>query len=170
MAFCLIHLSIFKAISYKLNKTYRQTVITCMKKAAVFMAAFYLLLVTGMYACVVSCGSGHIKELLVSNVFYADHIETELKAHCKAKSERNCDGEEGCPCCEKHGSYTVKENIKPDNNFELVEIAALHEAICHSFSFIAFSIEPPLNAWPNSHSPPPDISQPIYIKFRCLLI
>ncbi|MEJ6982455.1 hypothetical protein WG906_18460 [Pedobacter sp. P351] len=142
-----------------------------MKKAAVCMAAFYLLLITGMYACIVSCGSGHIKEFLSSNVFKAKHNETDIKANCIGESEKHCDGEEGCPCCEKHGNYTVKENIKPDSSLELLKIPALAESYGHSISHTLFSIEPTSNAWPNSHAPPPPgISPPIYIKIQSLLI
>ncbi len=142
-----------------------------MKKAAVCMAAFYLLLITGMYACIVSCGSGHIKEFLTSISFNANHNETKVEAHCKAGGEKHCDGGEDCPCCEKHGSYTVKENIKPDSSFELVIVPPLAECISYFTLFTAFSVEPALFAWPNVHPPPPPgSSPPIFIKVRSLLI
>lgn len=141
-----------------------------MKKAAVCMAAFYLLLITGMYACIVSCGSGHIKDFLASN-FYSSNHKIEQEVHCAAESEKHCDGEEGCPCCEKHGKYTVKENIKPDSTFELLQIPALAVSYGHSISYNTFSVERTVNTWPNSHAPPPPgISPPIYIKILSLLI
>lgn len=141
------------------------------KGAAICMAAFYLLLITGTYACAVTCGSGHIKEFIASNIFNANHNEIGIEGHCKTESEKHCNGEEGCPCCEKHGNYTVKENIKPDNSFELLQIPALAESYGHSISHTLFSIEPTSNAWPNSHAPPPPgISPPIYIKIQSLLI
>ncbi len=133
------------------------------------MAAFYLLLITGMYACIVSCGSNHVKEFLTTNILSTDHKE-ESETHCDAESEKHCDGDEDCSCCDKHGNYTVKENIKPDNNFELLEIPALAQTIAYHIFSIDFAIQPTLYAWPNSHAPPPGISPPIYIKFRSLLI
>lgn len=141
------------------------------RKAAIGFAAFYLLLVTGGYACIVSCGSNHLMELLASNASSEGYSHDGKEKHSEAKSEKHCDGDEDCSCCKKHGNYAVKENIKPGNNFQVLEIPA----IAINNGFLAFpsiySLEPTVNKWPKSHAPPPPgTSIPIFIKIHSLLV
>jgi len=141
------------------------------KKAAIFMAAFYLLLITGGYVCIISCGSNHLIELVASNDSSKGHSHDAKEKHSEAKSEKHCDGDEDCSCCKKHGNYSVKENIKPDTNFQILELPAIaiNDGI-GTFSSI-YSFQPTANKWPKNHAPPPPgTSTPIFIKLHSLLI
>lgn len=142
-----------------------------MKKAAILIAAFYLLLITGGYACIVSCGSNHLKELLTAYAAFDGDKHDGKEKHNKSKTEKHCDGDEDCSCCKKHGNYTVKENIKPDNNFQALEVPSI--AVNSGFLLFSsnYSFDPTVNQWPKSHAPPPPgISSPIFIKLHSLLI
>ena len=141
------------------------------KQAAIFMAAFYLLLTTGMYVCVVSCGSSHLRELLTANVSSEGHSHDEKPNHCREEGEKGCNSSEDCSCCKKHGDYTVKENIKPDSTFQLLEIPVIAESIGYLVFFDDYSFEITTNEWPKSHAPPPPgSSTPIFITLHSLLI
>ncbi|WP_276347963.1 hypothetical protein [Daejeonella sp. JGW-45] len=141
------------------------------KSAAIFMAAFYLLLITGGYACIISCGSNDLMEFVTSNDSSNDHSHNGKEKHSEAKSEKHCDGDEDCSCCKKHGNYSVKENIKPDTNFQILELPAI--AINYRFGTFStiYSFQPTANEWPKNHAPPPPgTSAPIFIKLHSLLI
>lgn len=135
------------------------------------MAAFYLLLTTGMYVCIVSCGTTHLMELLAGNVSPESHSDDEKHNHCQEQSKKDCDGNEDCSCCKKHGDYTVKENVKPDSTFQLLEIPIIAESIGYLVFFDDYSFETITNEWPRNHAPPPPgISTLIFIKLHSLLI
>ncbi|MES2875747.1 MAG: hypothetical protein V4708_18630 [Bacteroidota bacterium] len=141
------------------------------RKAAIGFAAFYLLLITGGYGCIISCGSNHLMDLVASNDLFKGPSHSGKEKHSEAKSEKHCDGDEDCSCCKKHGNYAVKENIKPDTNFQILElpIIAINEGF-GTFSSL-YSFEPTVNEWPKSHAPPPPgASVPIFIKLHSLLI
>ncbi len=73
------------------------------------MTAFYLLLTTGMFVCIVHCSA----QSMVSKSAMA-MMHPGMGMH---GAKKHCNGNEDCGCCKKHGSYVVKENIKP--GFEL---------------------------------------------------
>ncbi|MDN3581623.1 hypothetical protein [Mucilaginibacter flavus] len=80
-----------------------------MKRAAIIsMAAFYLLLTTGMFVCIVHCGA----QSIISKPMAMAHAGMGIHG-----AKKHCNGNEDCGCCKKHGNYVVKENIKP--SFEL---------------------------------------------------
>ena len=88
-----------------------------MKKfAALILASFYLLLTTGMFMCLVSCGSSQLMEVLASNVPSESHCHNEKENHSQERGTEPCNGDESCSCCKQHGTFIVKENIKPDNH------------------------------------------------------
>ncbi len=78
-----------------------------MKRAAVLsIAAFYLLLTTGMFVCLVHCTG----ESLMGNKMAMQAMDHKAAHHHHHKhSSKNDD----CDCCKKHGNYVIKENIKP---------------------------------------------------------
>jgi len=71
-----------------------------MRKIYAFsLMAFYLLLTTGMFVCIVDCAVHHTA---------TDTAKMACSTmHCTKKQHGNYD------CCKKHGTYLVKENIKP---------------------------------------------------------
>ncbi len=138
------------------------------KAAALSFATFYLFLTTGMFVCFVSCGTQSLMEL-ASDPTTKSHHHNEEKAHCKEKTDNHCDGDEDCSCCKQHGNYSVKENIKPDINFQFLEIPIIAENSRYLFSFISYSFES-TDTWPKSNSPPYFLKEPLYISFHSLLI
>lgn len=130
-----------------------------MKKAAILsITAFYLLLTTGTFVCMVHCAV----EKLVSKTAMA-------MAHggpCKMKDRK---GPKNCGCCKKHGSYVVKENIKPAFDLKPFEQAAvLYPVIINKLllppAVASYSPETNINA-------PPGISgKAISIQFHSLQI
>lgn len=94
----------------------------------------------------------------------------EKETHCQEKNENHCDGDEDCACCKKHGSYTIKENIKPDDKFQILEFPETAENNGYLVSYIYYPFETNAKAWPNSNSPPYVLKESLYISFRSLLI
>jgi hypothetical protein len=78
-----------------------------MKKAAILsIAAFYLLLTTGMFVCMVHCaGQSFFQPKMAMQAM--NHEEHQGKQHKHSPKDKDCD------CCKKHGNYVIKENIKP---------------------------------------------------------
>ncbi|MBB6111606.1 hypothetical protein [Mucilaginibacter lappiensis] len=77
-----------------------------MKRAAVLsIAAFYLLLTTGMFVCLVHCTG----QSLMGNKM-AMHAMNQKASHHHHKHSTKSDD---CDCCKSHGNYVIKENIKP---------------------------------------------------------
>lgn len=83
-----------------------------MKKAAILtIATFYLLLTTGMYVCILHCTA----ECFVQPKI-AMHDDSD-KAH-EGEEHKPCKNKDACDCCKKHGTYAIKENIKPEANLQ----------------------------------------------------
>lgn len=125
------------------------------KAAAITLAAFYLLLTTGMFVCIVHCTAQHF-------------IRPKMAMH-SGHSHRGCKGGKGCSCCDKHGSYAVKENIKPAMEFYSFQAAAL----THPQAYVTPSILYPVihNLIREDSNGPPGVSgKDISIRFRSLLI
>lgn len=75
-----------------------------MKKAAIItIAAFYLSLTTGMFVCMVHCAGEH---------FFQPKMAMQAMNH-NSHQDKHCDKNKACDCCNKHGNYVIKENIKP---------------------------------------------------------
>ncbi|MGN8072114.1 hypothetical protein [Mucilaginibacter sp. 22184] len=77
-----------------------------MKRVAVLsIAAFYLLLTTGMFVCLVHCTG----QSLMGNKMAMQAVDNTTTHHHHKHSSKSDD----CDCCKKHGNYVIKENIKP---------------------------------------------------------
>jgi len=82
-----------------------------MKKAAVLsITTFYLLLTTGMFVCMIHCAA--------ENAVAGPEMSMPMNNHgmdcCKkAKSD----------CTKKHGSFIVKENLKPATDVQFSQTA-----------------------------------------------
>lgn len=84
-----------------------------MKKAAVLsIAAFYLLLTTGMFVCLVHCAAENI-------IAAPEMVMTMPMNHhgmdCCKQSKKDC--------TKTHGSFVVKENIKPATEVHFTQTA-----------------------------------------------
>jgi hypothetical protein len=130
-----------------------------MKKAAILsITAFYLLLTTGMFVCVVHCAA----ESLVTKPDM--HMAKSMEHHgkddaCKKDSD----------CCKKHGNYIIKENIKPAIDVQYAQTAIL----IHHFEIAAFLLNTPAfrnTSWEESNAPPGRSGKTISIQNCSLLI
>jgi bacterioferritin-associated ferredoxin len=131
-----------------------------MKKAAVFgMAAFYLLLTTGMFVCIVHCAA---ESLVKKPAMVMEHSQGhQSKKHCTHGSD--------CGCCKQHGEYVVKENLKPGFDYQFSPVAVL----------AAFAIPEKLftpkqqlinYSWADVKAPPGKSGKAISIQLRSLQI
>ncbi|MGY4386502.1 ABC-type nickel/cobalt efflux system permease component RcnA [Pedobacter sp. UYP24] len=132
-----------------------------MKKSAVLsIAAFYLLLTTGMFVCIVHCAGEYFFQPKMV-------MHNDREAHGDDK-HKQCD-DKGCGCCDKHDNYVVKENILPAPDFQAPQIAVLNQ---HHFFLSPLKHYPKVThlARHESHAPPNLSGKSIVIKFRSILI
>lgn len=75
------------------------------KVGAISFAAFYLLLTTGLFVCILHCSGAYLfkDKFSISLVHNSNN-----KEH---KSKKTCNKEKDCDCCKEHGEYVIKENI-----------------------------------------------------------
>jgi len=131
-----------------------------MKKAAVFgMAAFYLLLTTGMFVCIVHCAAESMvkKPAMVTGQMHGH----QPKKHCAKGSD--------CGCCKKHGEYIVKENLKPGFDYQFSPVAVL---IPFTIPEKFFSPKQQLTnySWADIKTPPGKSGKALSIQLRSLQI
>jgi hypothetical protein len=139
-----------------------------MKKFAIgSIAAFYLLLTTGMFVCIVHCATDYFFHPQIA--LHEDHDDDhEAKEHHHGK-EKDCKGDKDCSCCNKHDNFVIKENVKPGLDFNAPKAAIL----IHPYFFINPITDYPvirLSAWQQSNAPPGLSGKSIIIKLRTLLI
>lgn len=152
------------------------------KIGAISLAAFYLLLTTGAFACLLHCTETFLfttakmsaSQLAETHAEDADHHDEQKKpgtpkADHHGKKD-DCGPGKDCKCCNKHGMYVVKENVNSSFEFAATVLAmALNPTSHTNFSFIPeFTNE--LVTWPHATGPPVGSQPPIYIKIRSLLI
>ncbi|MBS1527337.1 MAG: hypothetical protein JST19_16915 [Bacteroidetes bacterium] len=133
-----------------------------MKKIAVFcLATFYLLLTTGMFVCIVHCSA---QWFLERPALALAHHDSHAQHHHKG-----CGKDKDCDCCKKHGSYAVKENIKPALDFPFTPVAKIDYRV--DLRDITFR-EPVIinSSWTDSNAPPAASGKDISIRFCSLLI
>ncbi len=137
-----------------------------MKKAAILgMAAFYLLLTTGVYGCFLHCTVEYLVTQLGSNQYNspADHDNGDDAKDNDCKSG-------DCTCCYHHGTYVVNENIRSGIDFRAFIVQPTLIKFSQKHSFSTPEISKTAISWPKSTGPPFLSGQPIYISNRTLLI
>ena len=73
-----------------------------MKRTAILLlTAFYLLLTSGMFVCVVHCS--------VEKLAFKPEMQMAGSPSCT----KPCCADKQRNCSKKHGSFTIKENVKP---------------------------------------------------------
>ena len=139
-----------------------------MKKAAIFsIAAFYLLLTTGMFVCIVHCAGEYFFHPQIA--LHDDHDEDHEAKENHHGKEKDCKGDKDCSCCNKHDNFVIKENFKPGLDLDAPQIAILS----HHSSFVNLITDYPVvrfAAWQQSNAPPGLSGKSIIIKFRSLLL
>ena len=121
------------------------------------MAAFYLLLTTGMFVCFVHCAAAKIIEPKAMQMSAMHH------------PSKDCAHGNDCDCCKKHGSFVIKENIKTGIAINFAQTAIL----IHHFEIAGLLPEQPVIAdnfhdW--SNAPPGKTGKAIAIQNCSLLI
>jgi hypothetical protein len=87
-----------------------------MKKAiALSIAAFYLLLTTGMFVCIIHCTAESLMPKQRMSMTHAGMDRHGPKKHCADDKD--------CGCCKRHGTYVIKENIKPGFEVKFAQTA-----------------------------------------------
>lgn len=148
-----------------------------MKKfSAVSFAAFYLLLTTGLYVCILHCTAdyflgAHDKQV-VRHVEKSDHHQEKSGHHDEKSGEtekKECGKDADCSCCNTHGQYAVKENVPASPKIH-VAIAI----ISLDYGKVSSSLVSPVGitaiTWPHGNAPPFSLKEPLYISHRSLLI
>jgi len=133
-----------------------------MKKAAVLgLAAFYLLLTTGTFVCMVYCSAQNMAGKPAMNIACTDSNRPHHKKDCaNGNNHRRC---------YKHGDYIIKENIKPGSEFKTVPVVVLVNFRWRHL----FSVELPLNtdySMAAVNAPPCKSGKNISIQLHSLLI
>jgi len=129
-----------------------------MKKAAVLtITAFYLLLTTGMFVCMVHCAA----ENLLSPSAPPMAMTMKGNHDCCTKKEHNC--------AQKHGSYILKENLKSSIDLQFSQIAIILRP------FVIADITRPVataqnTSWVLNNSPPGKSGRDIAILNQTFLI
>ena len=134
-----------------------------MKRAAIIgMGAFYLLLTTWMFVCIVHCAAANLFKKPAMSMANARADKENLH-------KKHCADSKNCGCCKKHGEYTIKENIKPAFDYQFSPVAVL----------VNYTITPgyllrkPIGnnfAWTERKAPPGKSGKEISIKFCSLQI
>lgn len=138
------------------------------RKAAIGFAAFYLLLSSGIYVCMVSCGSTWVIDLVT--VLHSSLHNPGQHATAYPETNRDCKGGEDCPCCKKHGNYTVTENIKPLADDQLHSLTFLKAIINYSDFKLRHQHVLDKIVLAKTNALPPGDAIPIFISIRSLLI
>ena len=138
-----------------------------MKKiCALAFIAFYLLLTTGAYACLLHCTTGYLfTQFATVEEVHHTHPDAGKSKH----KDSNCKSD-NCDCCYRHGTYVVKENFNPgfDFQFSIDQVAIMLPVKTHFF-YVPQVVAKSKN-WPRATGPPFVASQHIYITNRTLLI
>ncbi len=140
------------------------------KLAIISTAAFYLLLTTGMFVCIVHCAGEYFiqPKLAMYDDHDADH-DDDHHGEDKHHKDKDCGEGKDCSCCNKHGNYIVKENSASGLDFKAPQITI----ITHYQPFLnAFTRNPLISQifWHEGNAPPGTSGKSIIIKFRTFLI
>ena len=133
----------------------------CMKKiGALSFAAFYLMLTTGLFVCLLHCAMASS----FSPESTAAHQEPEVVSGTVVL-DKDCD------CCEHHGEYAVKENAKTSATAGL-KTRSVWSAVSQQVYAYLIRTESAANIgrWTAHTSSPAFKKTPIYLSNRVLII
>lgn len=142
---------------------------------ALSFAAFYLMLTTGLFVCVLHCsGQSLFAQKESGHTVACNSTAHEAKQAGSATSAahgKSCDGDKNCNCCGGHGQYLIKENIKRTASVQLTAPSILLSLIQDAFPGLILS-EKLIYAkkWQLEDRPPIAVKTPLYISNRVLLI
>ncbi|SHG63661.1 hypothetical protein [Pedobacter caeni] len=152
-----------------------------MKKiGALSFATFYLMLTTGLFVCMLHCSGqslfvpekAHAAAAKDTSAAHERTAQQKTASHQKtATHPKSCAKDKDCNCCDEHGEYVIKENIKRGTLEELT-VPSIVLAVKPSFFPDLLISENLISAgkWCLDFSPPPNVKTPLYISNRVLLI
>lgn len=154
-----------------------------MRKFGAFgLAVFYLLLMTGMFVCLVHCSAeylfgtpghelvvhedddDHDHEAIPSAGRHEKHENEKAHGHKKACNGKNCS------CCNRHDNYLIKENIPGSPDFLLTAMQVAVFPLPYQALTPVPGVYEAKISWPNATGPPHTSNQLLFIKYRSLLI
>ncbi len=157
-----------------------------MRKFGAFsLAAFYLLLTTGMFVCLVHCSAeymlgkpaqamathkdddqdGHDHEAMLPAGHDDNHEKGKAHDH-----KKTCGGGKDCSCCNQHDNYVVKENTSGSAELQLTALqVAIIPLPYHALAPVDGIYQAKVS-WHNATGPPRASEEQLFIKFRSLLI
>jgi hypothetical protein len=131
-----------------------------MKRTAILtLTAFYLLLTSGMFVCAVHCSLAKLA------------VRPEMQMAGTPSCSKPCCADKQHNCSKKHGSFTIKENVKPGYQirFNLPLLTLQPVPLAKDFNVRQIAVV--RNAsWENPNAPPFDSGKALSIKFHSLLI
>ncbi len=107
-----------------------------------------------MFVCIVHCAAG---SFVTESAMQMAHSGV-MKHHEKA-----------CDCCKKHGSYVVKENLKPATDLQFTPTAFLIPQFKTADFLLTTSVSTSI-VWHDSNAPPGKSGKTIIIQNRSFLI
>lgn len=146
------------------------------KVSAISFAAFYLLLTTGLYVCILHCTADYFlgthKTEVAKHSEKADQHKEKSDHHeekSDGKEKKECGKDADCSCCNTHGQYAVKENVPVGPK---IHVATFIISIDHSNLPGTLVSWPEITAitWPHGNAPPFNLKEPLYISYRSILI
>ena len=138
------------------------------KTCAISFAAFYLLLSTGMYVCLLHCAGENLFKHQESEV-YIKNAKSHKVENPHEHEKEPCSKDKDCKCCKEHGQYAISENIQSAGSPFFSAIAILTFPTDSKDLFI-FHKEVKSMDWPKGNAPPGLLKIPLYISNRTLLI
>ncbi|WP_394772411.1 hypothetical protein [Mucilaginibacter sp.] len=154
------------------------------KLGAIGLAAFYLLLTTGMFVCLVHCSAEYLfagsgNQLTAHDGHdddgdddHATSVDPHQEHHQGKEHghKKSCGEGSGCSCCNQHGSYVVKENVNEPLNHQLTVLQVAFFPISYQLLSPGIEIYQRKISWLNGTGPPRGPDQPLYISYRSILI
>lgn len=139
------------------------------KTCAISFAAFYLLLTTGMYVCILHCAGEYLLQPQVSNNHHSQEAKTHDEAEPHSHEKEPCSKDKDCKCCDQHGQYAISENLQTAGSPFFSSLAILNFPTYFKGFLICLKEEKPMD-WPHCNAPPGRLKIPLYISNRTLLI
>lgn len=137
------------------------------KICALCLIAFYLVLASGEYECLLHCTADYLFSEKATVSLNKDSAADRKKGEAGADDEKCGDN---CTCCYHHGSYVVKENVHTFFDFRLSATHLLLTPISTArFYFIPKIVNSSIS-WPRATGPPFISGTAIYLANQTFLI
>lgn len=137
------------------------------KICAFCVTAFYLILTSGQYECILHCTADYLFSEKTT-VAKTKQPEADNKKDADEDSDGKCGAD--CTCCYHHGTYIVRENFNAFVDFQLSAIQIyLAPPSTDKVYFIPKIIKSSVD-WPRATGPPFISGTSIYIANQTFLI